>query len=73
MKPLHNTCGNCAGTGIHTVWRVSDDESSDGLKVAKAENEVCTACGGRGYLEYALFDLEEAKKILEHIGIEIKD
>ena len=68
MKPLHNTCGTCAGTGTHTKWKVSDGE----LKVAEAETEVCTACGGRGYLEYALFDLEEAKKILEHIGIENK-
>lgn len=67
MNRIKVVCGTCAGTGKHYNWEVvcMDDVSG----TMEREEVVCEACKGRGYAEYAAFNLEEAKAILKHCGL----
>ncbi|MBO5828762.1 MAG: hypothetical protein J6R59_09995 [Paludibacteraceae bacterium] len=67
MNVMQVFCGNCAGTGKMTNWKVVD--SNDNMGTMKREETVCCACNGKGYTEYATFTLEEAKAILKHCGL----
>ena len=33
---------------------------------------MVTTCGGKGYIEYAVFEIEEAKQILKFCGLNIE-
>lgn len=67
MNVMQLTCGSCAGIGKQINWKVVD--INDNIGTMKKEETVCRECGGKGYIEYATFTLEEAKAILEHCGL----
>ena len=61
------TCGSCAGMGKQINWEVVD--FNDNMGTMKKEEVTCGACNGTGYIEYAIFTLEEAKAILKYCGL----
>lgn len=67
MNVMQVTCRSCAGIGKNYNWKVvyMDDVSGE----AEKEEVVCEACGGKGYAEYAIFTVDEAKAILKHCGL----
>ena len=67
MKRMFASCGNCSGTGKTTTWAVVDMDGMIGT--ARKEETVCTQCNGKGYIEYAVFSVEEAEAILKHCGL----
>lgn len=67
MNVMQVLCGSCAGMKKQTNWKVVDMNHDMGTAVK--EEVVCEACGGKGYIEYATFTLEEAKAILKHCGL----
>ena len=67
MKRMFATCGNCSGVGKTTTWTVVDLDDMTGT-MQKEEN-FCTQCNGKGYIEYAVFSVEEAEAILKHCGL----
>lgn len=64
MNTVKITCGSCAGTGTIINWVVKEDEGTKPHTAYRVDEE-CSHCGGKGYAEYAMFTVEEAK----HIGI----
>lgn len=69
MQRAQQTCGNCGGRGVQTVWVVDNTPPVNGCRTTHAEDVTCTNCAGSGYLEYARFTVEEAEAILEYCGI----
>lgn len=67
MNVMQVSCGSCAGIGRHTNYEVID--LSDDTSTIKSKETVCSVCNGKGYTEYAIFSIEEAKSILEHCGL----
>ena len=67
MNILNVSCGCCAGIGKITEWKIVD--TKDNIGTAVREETACTACDGKGYIEYAMFTPEEAKAILKHCGL----
>ena len=67
MKKMQVACGNCAGIGKQTIWEVVDLNDKTGT--AQRKEAVCGSCNGKGYTEYAVFSIEEAKTILKHCGL----
>ena len=67
MNIMKVTCGTCAGTGKHHIWKIIN--MGNNIGTAKKEEIVCKVCGGKGYTEYATFTPEEAKAILKHCGL----
>ena len=63
MKIDRITCGNCLGVGHTIVWKYVD--LHDNMGTLQSEEVGCTQCGGRGYTEYPVFSVEEAKAILK--------
>jgi hypothetical protein len=63
-------CQACYGTGKTQEW-VMAETSPDGTGTLKAEECVCGTCGGKGYTEYPVFTVEEAKVIAKHFGFEV--
>lgn len=63
MKQMQATCGNCAGIGHTTKWEVVGDGVAQGKEV------VCENCNGKGWIEYAVFSVEEAETILKHCSL----
>lgn len=70
MNVIQVTCGSCAGMGKQINWKVVD--FNDNMDTMKKEEVVCGACNGKGYTEYAIFTLEEAKAILKHCGLKVE-
>jgi hypothetical protein len=69
MNTMQVTCGNCAGIGKKSIWiEVSKDEDT-GIGTLHRKEFVCETCKGKGYIEYAVFSVEEAKTILKHCGL----
>lgn len=68
MKINRIACAQCLGSGHETVWKMCEmiDDSTGTLK---AEEVVCCQCGGKGYIEYPVFTVEEAKAILKYCGL----
>ena len=71
MERRFRTCDNCEGSGkITTFESVSMSEGTCTLKT----NEItCTNCSGRGWIEYAVFSVEEAEAILKHCGLPVEN
>lgn len=67
MNVMQVFCGSCAGTGKQINWKVTD--FNNGIDTAEKEKNICGACNGNGYIEYATFTFEEAKAILKHCGL----
>lgn len=68
MVTTQKTCGNCGGYGYtkhYTSLNLNDTRNT--MYNKKVE---CEACGGKGYMEYATFTIEEAKAILKHCGLD---
>lgn len=66
MKRMQMICGNCAGFGHYTRYKVVSESE------ARAEETVCDVCGGKGHIEYAVFSIEEAETILRHCGLSVE-
>lgn len=67
MNVMQITCGSCAGIGKKYNWKIvyMDDVSG----TAEREEVVCAECNGKGWTEYAVFSVEEAKAILKYCGL----
>lgn len=63
------TCGNCGGTGRAINWKVVSEDTKTGIGTMQSEKVVCPCCNGKGWTEYAVFSVEEAKAILKHCGL----
>ena len=63
------TCGNCCGTGQTTVWKVVSKDEETGINTMQSEASICSRCNGKGWTEYVVFSVEEAKAILKHCGL----
>lgn len=63
-------CSACFGTGKTQQW-VMTEANPDGTGTLKAEECVCGNCNGKGYIEYPVFTVEEAKVIAEHFGFNV--
>jgi hypothetical protein len=63
-------CGNCAGIGHINLWVTTGDKDANGYETANRQTEECPQCGGKGYTEYAMFTVEEAKHIMKACGIQ---
>ena len=66
MNTMQVTCGNCAGIGYKFRHKLIIDNIPGTLK---REEITCESCNGKGYTEYAVFSVEEAKAILKHCGL----
>lgn len=65
MERMKVTCGNCGGTGYVNERIVPTGD----YIICKVEKDICEACDGKGYTEYASFSIEEANVILKHCGL----
>ncbi len=63
-------CPACYGTGKIQQW-VMTETNPDGTGTLKAEDCTCGNCSGKGYTEYPVFTVEEAKVIAKHFGFNI--
>ena len=65
MERMREICRNCAGTGYpNQCIKPSEDGTLRPFK-----GEACEACDGKGYHEYAVFSVDEAKAIMKHCGL----
>ena len=69
MIKVNQTCGTCGGTGIIHNWIVEKEPVNHEYGIGKLEKVKCSACDGKGYLEYAMFTLEEAEQIMKVCGL----
>lgn len=60
-------CPACSGTGKTQKW-VMTEANPDGTRMLKTEECICGNCNGKGYTEYSVFTVVEAKVIAEHFG-----
>lgn len=67
MNTMQVSCGNCAGMGCHINYKLTN--LNDSMGTLKSEKIMCKSCNGKGYTEYAVFSVEEAKAILKHCGL----
>ena len=68
MKTKQETCGTCGGSGLERELVYADIGCGVRMKSERIMGK-CKACGGKGYVEYATFTVEEAKAILKHCGL----
>lgn len=69
-------CSSCSGIGNTYTWEeVLKDEGyiNSGIGTLKRKEIPCKACNGKGYIEYAVFSIEEAEAILKHCGLSKKE
>lgn len=66
MRIKQETCGTCNGEGKYINWIPKPEEP--GIAVKKMV--PCKACNEKGYIEYAVFSIEEANAIFEFCGLE---
>ena len=69
MQVIEYTCGTCGGTGYTRVFEPVECQcdSNQWTGILKPYEETCSQCKGKGYLEYAMLEVEEAEAILKHI------
>lgn len=70
MNIINMTCDSCAGTGTITNWVLRENDGTETTHTAYRVDEECPHCGGKGYTEYAMFTVEEAKQIMKVCGIQ---
>ena len=63
-------CSVCSSTGKTQKWVITETHP-DGTGTLKAEECTCGNCSGKGYIEYPVFTVEEAKVIAKHFGFNI--
>lgn len=65
------TCRTCCGCGYQAVWEMAEIETKDDITsgTLRLREVTCEACAGKGYIEYPVFTVEEAKAILKHCGL----
>ena len=67
MKTMEIRCDACYGFGAKEQTILQDDGRFRTFKTP------CPDCGGKGKFEYALFSIEEAKKLMERCGMDAKE
>ena len=67
MNIMQQVCSSCAGLGYIEQW--FEIENDGRYHYHNRVTTECTVCHGKGYDEYAVFDIEEAKAILKHCGL----
>lgn len=73
MRTAKFVCDNCGGTG-HTMSCGSVPKNIPANTIlVKPIYVPCKECSGRGYIEHAVFTLEEANAILKHCGLTTAD
>lgn len=65
METIRQICGTCSGMGKVVNWKNTNEVEG----IYKKNEEECCTCGGNGYIEYAVFSVEEAQAILKYCGI----
>lgn len=73
MNTMGVTCNHCDGTGHTVEWKVVSEDAETGIGTAQSEEVVCKTCNGKGWTEYAVFSVEEAKAILKHCGLDSEE
>ena len=68
MNVMQVTCGNCGGIGSTTIYDIVS-HAEDTIGMAQGRRVVCPNCDGKGWTEYAVFSVDEAKAILKHCGL----
>ena len=63
------TCCACGGRGCVEVWKMVEYDELLHTGTAQREEATCGNCNGKGYVEYPVFSVEEAKAILKHCGL----
>lgn len=63
------TCCACGGRGSVTVWKMVEHDEQAHTVTAQSEEITCGNCDGKGYIEYPVFSVDEAKAILKHCGL----
>ena len=69
MRVKRETCRNCGGYGKLSRYVVDSVDEASGVISATNKESVCPDCKGNGYIDYAVFSVDEAKAILEHCGL----
>ena len=67
------TCGNCGGRGSTIVWETTFANDTTSISTMHSELVKCESCNGHGWVEYAVFSVEEARAILKHCGLNTED
>lgn len=62
-------CCDCYGTGKTQVFKMVTIDEKNGIGRLESEEVICKTCNGKGYTEYPMFSVEEAKEILKHCGL----
>lgn len=62
-------CCNCWGTGKKQEWKMVAIDEENGVGRLESEEVACELCNGKGYIEYPVFTVEEAKAILKFCGL----
>lgn len=76
MERMKVICSSCSGIGITYTWEeVSKDEDyiNSGISTLRKKETPCKACNGKGYIEYAVFSIDEAEAILKHCDLSKKE
>lgn len=69
MVKVNQICDTCGGTGVMRNWIVKKEPVNREHSIGKLKKEECPKCKGTGYVEYAMFTLEEAAQIMKVCGL----
>lgn len=69
MNTMQMVCSSCAGIGHTVVWKIVSTDSDSDISTMEKEKIMYECCKGKGYTEYAVFSVDEAKAILKHCGL----
>lgn len=69
MHKINQICSTCCGIGSTITWKLASEDIEAGFGTMQKEETICETCNGKGYLEYAIFSIEEAEAILKHCGL----
>ena len=69
MERMRATCDNCDGSGYAINWEVISENTETGIGTIQSKEVTCPHCNGHGWIEYAVFSIEEAEAILKHCGL----
>ena len=69
MKIKTMTCDYCRGNGYGTIWEEVSRDIEANTRTVQSKEVTCKECNGKGYIEYPIFSVEEAKAILKHCSL----